>query len=875
MKLKPQAIVDRRLNGLLAFFVFAISLVIYGMTQARSLSFWDAGEYITCSSILGVPHPPGNPFYIVLGRFFVILLGHTIPHAIVVNFLSGLFSAFAVMFTYLFSVKLATMWLEKKNAWQAYLIGIIAAFYTAFSFTFWTNAIEAEVYSGLAFVLNLIVWLTLIWVEKSEDFSHQHLLLLIFYVFFLGFGIHQTSLQLAPAVVFIALYPILSKYYQETKSSFWLRFFVYGAILVAIYLIGYSIAKVNALPDTPKILLALSILGLLIYHLRGKVSAKAWIFVIILITVGVSTHLYLMIRSEFRPFINEGHPSTLSSFKDYVLRTQYGPTNMFDRRATFFYQMKEQFLTYFSWQFFHAETIVKWIKIPQNMIHTILQLFVALIGFKGLFYQYKKNKHSFAYFFSFFFWASIAMVFVMNLSDQEVRERDYFYVTAYNYWTFWMAVGSVSLIASATNRNRVLGFITAIVMVFMPILNLSSQYFIHDRSRELVALDYGQNLLNSLEENAIIFTNGDNDTFPLWYAQAVHDPSAIEYTHYDKNATPQDETMSIDSLQTYPLNPTTKTKTLIKEAMDYKNRSLRGIRKDITIANLSLLNTPWYIKQLRDLEGVEFNIPEKHIDLCQESPSSALYPRQLPKNVTTKIRGTSAEDSFSISFKAGTVLYVKDMAVIQIIKDNYGKRPIYFAVTVSDVVGFDEHLKNEGMVDRIVSTKGDMQIDIARLTKNVEEVYSYRGVFDDTIYKDSNMKRLLNNYGAAFFRAAQYYQMQNDEDKATYFLEKGVPFLEDKNKSTFYRQLSYLNLQLGYEKIRLGDTEEGFEKIQKAIRYNPKDKDLPMDIYRAAKYAEAYDRGIELLQSLSIYQDKEILQEYIDKLKQTQDTDSL
>ncbi len=156
MNLKPQPVINKRYNLVLGLIVFAITITIYYLTMARSLSFWDAGEYITCSSILGVPHPPGNPFYILLGRFFSIF-GDNIPHAIVINFLSSIFSAFAVMFTYFFTVKFITMWVKPSEGYLAYIGGFLAAFYTAFSYTFWNNAIEAEVYSGLAFILNLIV----------------------------------------------------------------------------------------------------------------------------------------------------------------------------------------------------------------------------------------------------------------------------------------------------------------------------------------------------------------------------------------------------------------------------------------------------------------------------------------------------------------------------------------------------------------------------------------------------------------------------------------------------------------------------------------------------------------------------------------------
>ena len=79
-----------------------------------------------------------------------------------------------------------------------------------------------------------------------------------------------------------------------------------------------------------------------------------------------------------------------------------------------------------------------------------------------------------------------------------------------------------------------------------------------------------------------------------------------------------------------------------------------------------------------------------------------------------------------------------------------------------DVIGFDNHLRNEGMVDRIVSTRGRNQYNLDRLTTNIDSVYTYEGIFDETIYKDRNMKRLLNNYGAAFMRASQFYHSQGD-----------------------------------------------------------------------------------------------------------------
>lgn len=861
MNYKPQPLINKKQNLMIGLFVFIISLFVYYLTFARSLSFWDAGEYITCSSILGIPHPPGNPFYILLGRFASIL-GFNIPHAQIVNFLSGILSAFAVMFTYFFTVKFASIWMKsEKESYMIFLAGFIASIYTAFSYTFWNNAIEAEAYSGLAFIINLIVWLTMIWVERSEDFSHQNILILIIYIFFLGFGIHQTSLQIAPAVLFIVVYPMLK---ENIKSTiFWKRFVMYFIGLIAIYLIFLGIGKSTQIPDLPKYMFTIAFVGILVYHFRDKVSKRVWLMALFVILVGLSTHIFLIIRSAYRPFINEGHPYTLELFTDYVLRRQYGQVSMFIRdRASFIYQMKDQFLTYFSWQFFHAETISEWIKAPKVFIQLISNLLVVFLGFGGAYYHSKKNKHSFAYFFSFMFMASIAMVFVMNLSDTEVRVRDYFFVTAYNFWTVWMAFGSIALIYFARKNSKPLCYLVTAIVIALPCINFASQYFIHDRSREYIAMDYGQNILNSVEKNAIIFTNGDNDTFPVWYAQAVFDPAAKEYIPPTKEYLPTD----VDELvySTGSEIPEITRKKIVN-AMDYKNEQCKGIRKDVTIANLSLLNTPWYIKQLRDHEGVEFNIPEKHIDLCQDDPRSALYPKQVGKETHLKIKGILPGDEFIVTFKRGDVLYVKDLAVIQIIKDNYGKRPIYFAVTAPDATGFGENLRNEGMVDRLVPTKGKDQFDLDRLITNIDSVYSYRGITDDTVYKDENMRRLLNNYGAAFIRTSSYAHSIKDYGNAIKYMEKAIEFIEQKSR--FYKGLSQLYIEAGFFFLEKDMIEEGFKHLENAIFYNRTDPKISQAIFQASVFTEEYDKGIELLNKIRPFQDSSQVQMFITKLE--------
>jgi hypothetical protein len=770
--IRPQQVVPHGLNRWIAFAVFAVSLIVYMLTQARSLSFWDAGEYSTCISILGVPHPPGNPFYILFGKALVSIFGGFIPHAMIAAFLSGLFSAFAVMFTYLITVQLASMF--RIKAWEAVFAGAMAAFFTAFSFTFWMNAIEAEVYGGLVFFVNIIIWLTLYWVQRAREYHHQNILLLIVYLFFLGFCVHQTALQIAPAVLFIVVYPLFLK--GVRRDTFWLKVIGYTAALIVTYLIFGLIGRGMQIDDFDKWGFALMAFVLIIIELHDIIDPRVWFLGLALVVIGLSAHLYLMVRAADRPFINEGHPSTLEMFQNYVLRKQYGQTSMFDRRVEtggslnwIPYQFGFHFLRYFTMQWFNAETLAPILKVKENLITGLGTIFIAILGLYGAIFHSRKNKHSFFYFLAIFICSSLLMVFVMNLSDKEVRERDYFFVVAYNMWAIWMGIGALGILHMF--RQTAARYVMVAVLAVFPLLNLASQYYVHDRSREFIALDYGVNFLNSLEENAIIFTNGDNDTFPIWYAQAVRDPYATAHMHAARD-----------------VFPTQESTASIAKAMEFKDKELKGIRKDVSVANLSLLNTPWYIRQLRDREGVLFSWSDEEIENLQPMPLGTTIPFKAgdPRGEMT----FSIEYEESPSFRPNERYYrMSDLAVIQIIKDNFGKRPIYFAVTCESYIGFDDYLRNEGMVGRLVHTRDPeaQQLDIQRLLTNINQVYQYRSIHDPKVYKDENMRRLTMNYGSGYVRAATWYSKQKDYKTALEYEKKAKQYIDSPIRMTdFY-----------------------------------------------------------------------------------------
>jgi hypothetical protein len=868
---KPQPVVDLRTNQIVGLFILISTLVVYMLTLARTMSFWDSGEYATCGSILGIPHPPGNPFYIVLGRALCVIGGNLFPHAVVVAFLSALFSAFGVLFTYLITVKLVSMF--EKQKWLVVMAGLLAALYTAFAYTHWMTSIEAEVNSGMLFFVNLTFWLTLVWVEKSEDFSHQNILLLIVYIFMIGFCVHQTALQTAPAVMFIALYPFLHKAVKQHK--FWLRAVIYAAIGIIAYIIAKKLEDDFSFPSFGKWMFAVTAVILLYANLKDIIDKKVWLLGIALVLIGLSPHIFLLVRSAARPFINEGFPHNYHLFMDYVLRRQYGVVSFMERRADLAVQYGHHFLRYFGWQWFHSETLSEWTKLPQMVFNVLGNLIAILFGVVGFFDIAKRNKHAFAYFMSIFIMTTIVFVFILNLSDAEVRDRDYFFVSSFNMWAIIMGIGTIAFVRPFITKKLPLYIVTG-VMLLLPLINLASQYKVHDRSKEFMAVDYGMNFLNSLEENAIIFTNGDNDTFPLWYCQAVEDPAVREIMHPAKDVAAGE-----------------KHRKAMQVAMDFKNSHTWGIRKDVTVANLSLLNTPWYIRQLRDREGVIFNWPDSLLEELTYTPPpdygdpypiiQYLFPNtaRTENGFTIDINSPVEGQSFTVNYPAHPmwrkegIFRVSDLAVLKIIQDNFGHRPIYFAVTCETYIGFERFTRNEGMVSRVVPTYGADQLDIERLLKNTDEVYSYRSIKDKRVYKDENMRRLIMNYGAAFDRASTYYLERGDHEKARKYLDKAFIFIS----SEFSKDIRLVNILLEtsqYEEAlqvtrrmlekRQPDVENylflvklwiyhnaevTYEVLQAATRQFPNDPDLAFIIYDVGLELRTFGRSRETIQMMN------------------------
>jgi len=730
--------------------VLLVSLLTYFKTVAPTVSFWDCGEYIATAFTLGVPHPPGAPFFLILARLFSMMpLGEDIAYR--VNLLSVISSALTVMFTYLIIVKFIRQWRGKIETFEDKLVtytgGVVGALSFAWSDSFWFNAVEAEVYALSVLFTASVVWLALHWLEHEEEGGASHYLLMIAYLMGLALGVHLLSLLTLPVVALI----IYFKKFKLSLKSFLAVMAITGAVFLFIYLgIVKGLPGLAHLFSFKGVFAAIALMFIFTYYSikNGKKLLALSLMSAVLVTVGYSTYALIYVRANAAPTINENNPSNTESLVSYLNREQYGDAPFFDRKrwkprmaskysgeADYFwnYQIKRMYIRYFNWQFvgrgFSEVDISKFYALP------------FLLGLFGAFYHYKKDPKQSFNVLTLFFMTGFAIVLYLNQEDPQPRERDYSYVGSFMAYSIWIGIGATGLLELFMKKikdiplNKYLSASIALLIFFVvPFNMMAKNYKEHDRSGNFVAWDYSYNILMTTEPNAIIFTNGDNDTFPVWYLQEVE-----------------------------------------------------GIRKDVKVVNLSLLNTSWYIKQLRDYEPkISIELSDRQIDgmFIRQWPREGLKvsipgepdPSGNVTNVEWNIKPTIITERF-------TALRIQDMMILHILEKNRWKRPVYFAVTVSssNKIGLERFLRMDGLAFKVMSsspiaanpdgtaiTKEPLYPELilpAKIEENLINKYRYNNLDNPDVYINPNVKKLLQNYRSAFLQLGFKYLNEGNKEK--------------------------------------------------------------------------------------------------------------
>ena len=628
-----------------ATIVSAFLFLLYLITLAPSTAMWDTSEYIAAAYTLGLPHPPGNPFFVLIGRVFSIL--PIAPNvAMRINILAALCSAAAAAMWFLITERVLVGWLPER--WQRITGGTVAALIGATAFTVWSQSVVNEkVYTISLLGLALVSWLTVRWCDDPDGPNADRLLVMIAYLSGLGYSNHMAGFLAVPAVG------------------------------IAIVLRRWRILL--------RWRLGLAIAGALV--------------------LGMTPFLTQPLRAAHFPAINEGEPTgcttainasctlskaTVDRFMYNFNRGQYSKPALSQRQAPFFAQVAMWWL-YFRWQ---------WLRDPlerhpgsQGMLATLF-LFLGVIG--G-YVHWKRDRRSFAYFGPLMFTVTLALIYYMNFKygssqspelgesvPREVRDRDYFYLWSYSAWSVWAALGLVfvwetvaAMIKSEevdiADRTLTLptrrSWLLATPVLALAIVPLVGNWQSASRAGQTDTADFAADLLNSVEPYGILITAGDNDTFPLWYAQEVE-----------------------------------------------------GIRKDVIVACLSLLNTDWYTRQLLRRPVYEYDSlrgPAVYRGRIWKKPSGP--PLKMSMDETDAVPGAIELTSAQTFTKDGTQIVVNiqprqfpdftgleraDLFVLYLIRDAYPERPVFFGRTTGSYVeemGFTPYTVTTGLARKLVS----------------------------------------------------------------------------------------------------------------------------------------------------------------------------
>lgn len=364
-------------NNIGGWAAFGFSLVVYLLSVAPTASFWDCGEFIACANELQVPHPPGAPFFLILGRLFAMFAPDVETVAYMINLISVLSSAFCVMFIFWTVTYLAKKMVApnddnpKGQTLVAILMaGLVAALTTTFADSFWFNAVEAEVYAMSSFFTAAVVWLMFKWEAHADEKDHLKWIVLIALVMGISIGVHLLNLLTVPALAFIyyfkkhkfswkgaiitfgisvfALVFILYGVIQySVEFAWWLEKFLSGTeemgsgttatnrtglglpfgtgVAIFLTLVLGAITAVTAITQSDK--WSARFFSPEQQTRRVVTNTIAWSMVMILI--GYSSYTMILLRAQAGTSINENDPSSVSAMLSYLKREQYGDRPLF------------------------------------------------------------------------------------------------------------------------------------------------------------------------------------------------------------------------------------------------------------------------------------------------------------------------------------------------------------------------------------------------------------------------------------------------------------------------------------------------------------------------------------------------------------------
>ena len=648
---------------------FLITFTLLYVTSAPSIGWWNSSGYAACAYTLGIPDPGGSILFVLIGKIFSLLL-FFLPTINAITLVSIASTSLASVFLY-YSLLVV---FENLLLNTTETVKIIVSFFTALSLPFlysiWIESTVAQVYVlGLLITSILIFYSLKIWFSEDEN-EKRKLFYLIAFLIGLDFTAHRLNTPFIPVIILLLIFPLRQ---QLKRIKFWL-------ILTALYLLGFSV------------------------------------------------NLYLLFRSPMYPAFAMDSIQNLSQLLGWINMKRIGESNfsiLFDRRAPFWdYQINHMYLRYFGWNFLGTQG-------GETVFSRIYLSFIPLLlGLTGFIYSLIKRLKLWVLIFATFFFFSFGLVVYSNIQEgfDLIREIDRLFIPSFYVFLIFVGIGLYvainylhKLLSGVNFAGRIsMTAIFVLSFLILPLNIISTNWYKCDKSGYYFPIDFAYNLLVGCEENGILFTNGDNDTYPLWYLQTVE-----------------------------------------------------GFRRDVSVVNLSLLNTSYYINQLQR----KHNLFPKDSEIFNPDK---FRPSVIDSSITIKIMPDSnsiIKDSLSIKYfgrnfgnKRGLV--PQDKALIVLVKKNGWNKPVYFSITVNanNTLGLSDYFSLAGIVEKLSPIKNDSILPNV-LEDNLLNKYRFRNFSNPDIYADRTTVMLFNTYRSLFIHLSQYYLISGDKKKARHIFE--------------------------------------------------------------------------------------------------------
>ena len=484
-------------------------------------------------------------------------------------------------------------------------------------------------------------------------------------------------------------------------------------------------------------------------------------------------------------------------------------------------------------------------ELKENKGRNVFYCLPLLLGIIGLLWQAYRGRRGIQQFwvvFFLFFMTGIAIVLYLNQTPMQPRERDYAYAGSFYAFAIWIGMGVAGLTHALARKGReaspALAGVVGLVCLLVPIQMASQTWDDHDRSGRYMARDFGENYLMSLQEsgNPIIFTNGDNDTFPLWYGQETEGfrPDArtcnLSYLQtdwyidqmkrpaYDSPSVPITWNRSdyVEGNNEYiPVHPEV-AKSIDQLYAEAEKEAMAGNPEVKLNIEKQWGENPYELKNI--LEHWVRNPNNKDLNIIPTDSIVIKVDKEAVRRSGMMIPGDSIPDYMHISLKGKRGLYKNELMMLEMLAETNWERPLYMAISVGtdNQLGMANHFVQEGLAYRFTpfdNTKTGVTIDSEKMYDNLMHKFKFGGIDQPGIYIDENALRMCYSHRRIFAQLVQQLMKEGKKDKAKAaldYVEKMVPAV---NVPYDFQNGS---LQMAEAYYQLGETEKA-DAIVKAL----------------------------------------------------------